>query len=65
MNNKFLIFLAKAVGTLIIFFVCDLIFQYFETGVPDPNKALRFALIYGGVLIVGREIYNYSKNRKK
>ena len=47
MGNKVLILLAKAVGTVVLFFICDLVFQYFDTGIVDYTKAVRFALIYG------------------
>ena len=65
MGNKVLIFLAKAVGTVILFFICDLVFQYFDTGIVDYTKAVRFALIYGMVLVVGREIFNYYRRKKQ
>ena len=65
MDNKFLILLGKAVGTVVLFFICDLAFQYFDTGIVDYTKAVRFALIYGMVLVVGREIFDYFRRKKQ
>ena len=65
MGNKVLVFLAKAVGTIVLFFICDLVFQYFDTGIVDYAKAVRFALIYGMVLVVGREIFDYFRRKKQ
>ena len=48
MDNKFLILLGKAVGTVVLFFICDLVFQYFDTGIVDYTKAVRFALLWYG-----------------
>ena len=64
MGNKVLIFLAKAVGTVVLFFICDLVFQYFDTGIVDYTKAVRFALIFGLGTFVGREIINYFRRKK-
>ena len=64
MGNKVLIFLAKAVGTVILFFIFDLVFQYFDTGIVDYTKAVRFALILGLGTFVGREIINYFRRKK-
>ena len=63
MGNKVLIFLAKAVGTVVLFFIFDLVFQYFDKGIVDYTDAVRFALIYGMVLVVGREIFNYYRRK--
>jgi len=65
MNNKILMFLAKAVGTVVIFFIVDLIVEYLVAGIVDYTKSVRFALIYGMVLVVGREIYYYFKKKKQ
>jgi len=65
MNNKVLIFLAKAVGTVVLFFIVDLIFEYLVAGIVDYTKSVRFALIYGVVLVVVREIYYYFKKKKQ
>lgn len=65
MGNKVLILLAKAVGTVVLFFICDLVFQYFDTGIVNYTKAVRFALIYGIVLFVGREIFDYYRRKKQ
>ena len=65
MGNKILNFLAKAVGTVVLFFIFDLVFQYFVTGIVDYTKAVRFALIYGMVLVVGREIFDYFRRKKQ
>ena len=66
MGNKVLAFFAKAIGTVLLFFIGYLLLQYFDTGIVDYTKAVRFALIYGMVLVVGREIFNYyrKKNNK-
>ena len=58
-------FLAKAVGTVVIFFIVDLIVEYLVAGIVDYTKSVRFALIYGMVLVVGREIYYYFKKKKQ
>ena len=63
MNNKVLILLAKAVGTVVLFFIFDLVFQYFDTGIVDYTKAVRFALIFGLGTFVGREIINYFRRK--
>ncbi len=65
MNNKILMFLAKAVGTVVLFFIVDLIFEYLVAGIVDYTKSVRFALIYGVVLVVVREIYYYFKKKKQ
>ena len=65
MNNKILMFLAKAVGTVVLFFIVDLIVEYLVAGIVDYTKSVRFALIYGMVLVVGREIYYYFKKKKQ
>ena len=65
MGNKVLAFLAKAIGTVLLFFIGYLLLQYFDTGIVDYTKAVRFALIYGMVLVVGREIYYYFKKKKQ
>ena len=64
-NNKVWIFLAKVVGTVVIFFLCDMAFQYFDTGVINYNKAIRFAFIYGMVLVVVQELGDYYIKKKK
>ncbi len=58
-------FLAKAVGTVVLFFIVDLIFEYLVAGIVDYTKSVRFALIYGVVLVVVREIYYYFKKKKQ
>ena len=65
MGNKILNFLAKAVGTVVLFFIFDLVFQYFVTGIVYYTKAVRFALIYGIVLVVVREIFDYYRRKKQ
>ncbi len=65
MGNKILMFLAKAVGTVVLFFIVDLIFEYLVAGIVDYTKSVRFALIYGVVLVVVREIYYYFKKKKQ
>ena len=47
MNNKVLIFFARAVGTVVLFFIGHLILQYFDKGIVDYTDAVRFALIFG------------------
>ena len=64
MGNKVLIFLAKAVGTVVLFFIFDLVFQYFDKGIVDYIDAVRFALIFGLGTFVGREIINYFRRKK-
>ena len=65
MGNKILIFLAKAVGTVVLFFIFDLMFQYFDTGIVDYTKAVRFALIFGLGPFVGMEIIDYYRRKKQ
>ena len=65
MGNKILNFLAKAVGTVVLLFNFDLVFKYFVTGIVDYTKAVRFALIYGMVLVVVREIFDYYRRKKQ
>ena len=65
MRNKVLLFMASAVITVVIFFICALVFQYFDTGIIDYSKATRFALIYGLVLIVVREVFDYFRKKKQ
>ena len=64
MNNKVLIFLAKAVGTTILFFIGHLILQYFDKGIVDFADSGRFALIFGMGTFVGREIIDYFRRKK-
>jgi hypothetical protein len=64
MGNKVLIFLAKAVGTVVILLIFVFVFQYFDTGIVDYTKAVRFALIFGLGTFVGREIINYFRRKK-
>ena len=64
MGNKVLVFLAKAVGTVVLFFIFDLVFQYFDKGIVDYTDAVRFALIFGLGTFVGREIINYFRRKK-
>ena len=65
MENKVLAFLAKAVGTVLLFFIGYLLLQYFDTGKVDYTKAVRFALIYGMILVIGREIFEYFRRKKQ
>ena len=65
MGNKVLILLAKAVGTVVLFFIGYLVLQYFDNGIVDYTKAVRFALIYGIVLFVGREVFDYYRRKKQ
>jgi uncharacterized membrane protein YbhN (UPF0104 family) len=65
MGNKVLNFLVKAVGTVVLFFIGYLVLQYFDNGIVDYTKAVRFALIYGMVLVVGREIFDYFRRKKQ
>ena len=65
MNNKVLIFLAKAVGTVVLFFIFDLVFQYFDEGIVDYTDAVRFALIFGLGTFIGREIIDYYRRKKQ
>ena len=65
MGNKILIFLAKAVGTVVLFFIFDLVFQYFDEGIVDYTDAVRFALIYGLGTFIGKEIIDYSRRKKQ
>ena len=64
MGNKILIFLAKAVGTVVLFFIGHLILQYLDKGIVDFTDSLRFALIFGLGTFVGREIINYFRRKK-
>ena len=65
MNNKVLIFLAKAVVTVVLFFIFDLVFQYFDEGIVDYTDAVRFALIFGLGTFIGREIIDYYRRKKQ
>ena len=65
MGNKILIFLAKAVGTVVLFFIFDLVFQYFDEGIVDYTDAVRFALIFGLGTFIGREIIDYYRRKKQ
>ena len=65
MGNKILIFLAKAVGTVVLFFIFDLVFQYFDEGIVDYTDAVRFALIYGLGTFIGKEIIDYYRRKKQ
>jgi len=65
MNNKVLIFLAKFVGLVVTAFIVDIAFQYFEHGLIDYYKAIRFGLIFGVVFAVGRELRDYYLRKKK
>ena len=65
MGNKILIFLAKAVGTVVLFFIFDLVFQYFDEGIVDDTDAVRFALIYGLGTFIGKEIIDYYRRKKQ
>ena len=65
MGNKILIFLAKAVGTVVLFFIFDLVFQYFDKGIVDYIDAVRFALIFGLGTFIGREIIDYYRRKKQ
>ena len=64
MNNKVLILLAKAVGTVVLFFIGHLILQYFDKGIVDFTDSLRFALIFGLGPFVGMEIIDYFRRKK-
>ena len=64
MNNKVLILLAKAVGTVVLFFIGHLILQYLDKGIVDFTDSLRFALIFGLGVFVGREIVDYFRRKK-
>ena len=63
MRNRILLFLAKAIGTIVIVFICELVFQYFDTGIVDYSKAVRFALTFGLIIVVVREIFDYFKRK--
>ena len=65
MDNKFLILLGKAVGTVVLFFIFDLVFQYFDEGIVDYTDAVRFALIYGLGTFIGKEIIDYYRRKKQ
>ena len=64
MGNRVLIFLAKAVGTVILFFIGHLILQYFDEGIVDFTDSGCFALIFGLGIFVGREIIDYFRRKK-
>ena len=64
MGNKILIFLAKAVCTVILFFIGHLILQYLDKGIVDFADSLRIALIFGLGVFVGREIVDYFRTKK-
>ena len=64
MDNKILIFFAKAVGTLVLFFIGHLILQYLDKGIVDFTDSLRIALIFGLGVFVGREIVDYFRTKK-
>ena len=63
MDNKILIFFAKAVGTLVLFFIGHLILQYLDKGIVDFADSLRIALIFGLGVFVGREIIGYFRRK--
>ena len=63
MRNRILLFLAKAIATIVIVFICELVFQYFDTGIVDYSKAVRFALTFGLIIVVVREIFDYFKRK--
>ena len=65
MNNKVLIFIAKLVGTVVVFFLCGLVFQYFDEGVTDYYKAINYALTRGIPICIILEIFDYYRNKKK
>ena len=65
MNNKVLIFFARAVGTVVLFFIGHLILQYFDKGIVDYTDAVRFALIFGLGTFIGREIIDYYRRKKQ
>ena len=53
MGNKVLAFLAKAIGTVLLFFIGYLLLQYFDTGIVDYTKAVRFGIInYSSIKIL-------------
>ena len=56
MNNKVLILLAKAVGTVVLFFIGHLILQYLDKGIVDFTDSLRIAIIFGVGVFGGRVI---------
>ena len=64
MGNKILIFLAKGVGTFVLFFIGHLIIHYIDEGIVDFTDSARFALIFGLGTFVGREIINYFRRKK-
>ena len=64
MNNKVLILLAKAVCTVILFFIGHLILQYLDKGIVDFTDSARFALIFGLGPFVGMEIIDYFRRKK-
>ncbi len=64
MNNKVLILLAKAVGTVVLFFIGHLIIHYIDEGIVDFTDSARFALIFGLGPFVGMEIIDYFRRKK-
>ena len=64
MRNRILLFLAGAIGTVVMFFICALVFQYFVDGIVNYSKAVRFALTYGLTLFVVREIFDYFRKKQ-
>ena len=63
MRNRILLFLAGAIGTVVMFFICALVFQYFVDGIVDYSEAVRFALTYGLPIFIVREIFEYFRKK--
>ena len=65
MKNKILILLAKAVVTVVVFFICDSLFRYFGTGVVDYGAAARYAITMGVACFVVVELFGYYSKKKE
>ena len=65
MRNKVLILLVKAVLWVVVFFICDLLFQYFDSGQVSYNEAFPYALTRGLPLFAIFEIIDYFRKKKQ
>jgi len=65
MRNKVLILLVKAVLWVVVFFICDLLFQYFDNGQVSYNEAFHYALTRGLPLFAIFEIIDYFRKKKQ